>query len=167
MTVEEVNALSTSDFNAKFDFLFEHSPWIVAAAEARRPFASIAAMEAAFADVIEEAGEAKQIALLRAHPELAGKAAIAKELTDASTAEQASAGLDRLSPDEYALFHQLNDAYRTRFGFPFIIAVRTTTKRGILTAMHDRAANDVPAEIATARGEIAKIVHLRLADALA
>jgi 2-oxo-4-hydroxy-4-carboxy-5-ureidoimidazoline decarboxylase len=165
--IQQINALPPADFVAKFGFLFEHSPWIVEAAETRRPFASIAAMEAAMAAIIEDAGQEAQIALLRAHPELAGKAVLDKTLTEASTAEQASAGLDRLTPDEYATFHELNDAYRARFAFPFIICVRLTDKAGILAAMRARTANDVATEIAAARAEIAKIVHLRLEDALA
>ncbi len=167
MSVGAINALSAEAFVERFGFLFEHSPWIVAAAETRRPFADIAAMEAAMADVIEDAGEEAQIALLRAHPELAGKAVLDKTLTEASTAEQASAGLDRLTPDEYATFHRLNDAYRAKFDFPFIVCVRMTDKAGILAAMEARTANDRASEIAAARGEIAKIVHLRLRDVLA
>jgi 2-oxo-4-hydroxy-4-carboxy-5-ureidoimidazoline decarboxylase len=167
MSIQQINALPPADFVTRFGFLFEHSPWIVEAAETRRPFSSIAAMETAMAAIIEGAGEEAQIALLRAHPELAGKAVLDKTLTEASTAEQASAGLDRLSPDEYALFHELNDAYRAKFAFPFIICVRLTDKAGILAAMRARTANDVATEIAAARAEIAKIVHLRLEDALA
>ncbi len=165
--IDAINALDDADFIARFGFLFEHSPWIVATAATRRPFASIDAMESAMSQVIEEAGEEAQIALLRAHPELAGKAVIDRTLTEASTAEQASAGLDRLTPAEYATFHELNDAYRGKFGFPFIICVRLTDKAGILSAMRYRLEHDRPTEIATARAEIDKIVHLRLLDALA
>ena len=167
MTMVAINALAPSAFVERFGFLFEHSPWIVAAAEKRRPFAHIPAMETAMAAVIEEAGEDAQIALLRAHPELAGKAMIDRTLTAASAAEQASAGLDRLTPDEFETLHALNDAYRAKFDFPFIICVRLTDKAGILAALKARAANDRATEIAAARREIAKIVHLRLQDALA
>ena len=167
MTIAAINALTPSAFVERFGFLFEHSPWIVAAAAERRPFGDVAAMEAAMAAVIEEAGEDAQIALLRAHPELAGKAMIDRTLTAASAAEQASAGLDRLTPDEFETLHALNDAYRAKFDFPFIICVRLTDKAGILAALKARAANDRATEIAAARREIAKIVHLRLQDALA
>lgn len=167
MTIDDINALPESAFVERFGFLFEHSPWIVETAARHRPFADLAAMEAAMNAVIEEAGEDAQIALLRAHPELAGKAAMDKTLTDASAAEQASAGLDRLTRQEYATFHELNDTYRAKFAVPFIICVRLTDKAGILAAMRARLDNDRPAEIAAARGEIAKIVHLRLGDALA
>ena len=100
--------------------------------------------------------------LIRAHPELAGKAAIDRTLTDASTAEQASAGLDRLTQAEFDRFHALNAAYRDRFGFPFIICVRKTDKAGILAAMQTRLANDRATELAAALHEIGEIVRLRL-----
>lgn len=167
MTIGEINALSASDFLVRFGFLFEHSPWIVERVAARRPFADLAAMEAAMRAVVDDAGEDAQLALLRAHPELAGKAAIARTLTDASSLEQASAGLDQLTVDEYATFHALNDAYRARFGFPFIICVRLTDKAGILAALRDRTALSPSEELASARAEIGKIVHLRLQDAVA
>ena len=167
MMIAAINALTPSAFVERFGFLFEHSPWIVAAAAERRPFGDVAAMEAAMAAVIEEAGEDAQIALLRAHPELAGKAMIDRTLTAASAVEQATAGLDRLMPDEFETFHALNDAYRAKFDFPFIICVRLTDKAGILAALKARTANDRATEIAAARSEIAKIVHLRLQDALA
>ena len=115
--------------------------------------------------VMHEASAEEQLALIRAHPELAGKAAIDKTLTDASAAEQASAGLDRLMPAEFERFHALNAAYRERFGFPFIICVRLTDKAGILAAMEARLGNDRETEIAAALGQIGEIVRLRLEDA--
>jgi 2-oxo-4-hydroxy-4-carboxy-5-ureidoimidazoline decarboxylase len=114
--------------------------------------------------VVHEATPEEQLALIRAHPELAGKAAIDRTLTEASAAEQASAGLDRLTPEEYARFHDLNAAYKARFGFPFIICVRLTDKAGILAAMERRLNNDRDAEISTAIDQIGEIVRLRLAD---
>lgn len=167
MTLDAINALSKQDFVGAFGFLFEYSPWVVEQAAARRPFADRAAMEAAMRDVVNEAGEDAWIALLRAHPELAGKAAIDGDLTDASAAEQASAGLDRMTPEEFAHFHDLNNNYRTRHGFPFIICVRQTDRAGILAAMARRLDNDRPTELAAALAEVGKIVHLRLTDALA
>ncbi len=164
MTIDAINALADEDFVGRFGFLFEHSPWIVIEAGKRRPFADLAAMETAMADVVAEAHVHDQIKLLRAHPELASKAAIDKRLTDASNAEQASAGLDRLSPDEFDRFHDLNRRYRERFGFPFIICVRLTDKQGILAAMRQRLGHDEAQEIAAAHAEIGKIVHLRLMD---
>ncbi len=117
--------------------------------------------------VVAEAAPEERLALIRAHPELAGKAAIDRTLTDASAAEQASAGLDRLTPEEFAAFHALNAAYRERFGFPFIICVRLTDKAGILAAMRARLANERETEIAISLAEIAEIVRLRLTEAQA
>jgi 2-oxo-4-hydroxy-4-carboxy-5-ureidoimidazoline decarboxylase len=134
--------------------LFEHSPWV----EARAASHSHADLMA----VVHAATPEEQLALIRAHPELAGKAAIDGSLTEASAAEQASAGLDRLTEAEFDRFHALNAAYRQKFGFPFIICVRLTDKAGILAAMECRLANDRDTEIAAALDEIGKIVRLRL-----
>lgn len=145
----------------KHQALFEHSPWVEARAAARP---SSGDRHADLMAVVAEANDDERLALIRAHPELAGKAAIDRTLTDASAAEQASAGLDRLTPDEFARFHDLNAAYAKRFGFPFIICVRLTDKAGILAAMESRLANDRDSEIATAIAEIGKITALRLKD---
>lgn len=142
--------------------LFEHSPWIEARADA---LPSSGDRHADLMAVVHAATPEEQLALIRAHPELAGKAAIDKTLTEASAAEQASAGLDRLTEAEFAQFHALNAAYRERFGFPFIICVRLTDKAGILAAMEARLANDRDTEIATAIAQIGEIVRLRLEDA--
>jgi 2-oxo-4-hydroxy-4-carboxy-5-ureidoimidazoline decarboxylase len=141
--------------------LFEHSPWVEQRAAARPSSGD------RFADLmatVHGATSDEQMALIRAHPELAGKAVIDRTLTDASAAEQASAGLDRLSPEEFARFHALNAAYRDRFGFPFIICVRLTDKAGILAAMARRLTNDPATEVATALAEIGEIVRLRLGE---
>lgn len=141
--------------------LFEHSPWVEARADARP------ASGDRWADlmaVMHDATADEQLALIRAHPELAGKAAIDRTLTQASAAEQASAGLDRLTPDEFQRFHALNAAYRDRFGFPFIICVRLTDKAGILAAMERRLSHERDTEIATALEQIGEIVRLRLKD---
>lgn len=141
--------------------LFEHSPWVEDRADARP---SSGDRWTDLMTVVHGASGEEQLALIRAHPELAGKAAIDRTLTDASAAEQASAGLDRLTPDEYARFHDLNAAYRERFGFPFIICVRLTDKAGILAAMEQRLSHGRDVEIATAIGQIGEIVRLRLKD---
>lgn len=141
--------------------LFEHSPWVEARADER---VSSGDRHADLMAVVREASAEEQLALIRAHPELAGKAALDRTLTEASAAEQASAGLDRLSEAEFARFHALNAAYRERFGFPFIICVRLTDKAGILNAMEARLANDRDTEIATAIAQIREIVRLRLED---
>ena len=139
--------------------LFEHSPWVEARADARP---SSGDRHADLMAVLYDASPEEQLALIRAHPELAGKAAVDGRLTAASAAEQASAGLDRLTQAEYDRFHVLNAAYRERFGFPFIICVRLTDKAGILAAMERRLGNDRNAEIAEALHQIGEIVRLRL-----
>ena len=141
--------------------LFEHSPWVEERADARP---SSGDRHADLMAVLHGATPEEQLALIRAHPELAGKAAIDRTLTEASAAEQASAGLDRLSPEEYDRFHALNAAYRERFAMPFIICVRLTDKAGILAAMERRLANDRDEEVATAVAQIGEIVRLRLQD---
>ncbi len=161
MTLADINALDTPAFVARFGALFEHSPWVAARAAALRPFADL---HAGLMAAVDSASAAEQLALIQAHPELAGKAAIDRTLTEASAAEQQSAGLDRLTPAEYEHFHALNAAYATRFGFPFIICVRLTDKAGILAAMAQRLGNDRDTEMAAALAEIGKIVRLRLAD---
>jgi 2-oxo-4-hydroxy-4-carboxy-5-ureidoimidazoline decarboxylase len=155
--------LSDADFVRRFGFLFEHSPWVVARAAARRPFADL---HAGLMQAVYDATPEERLALIRAHPELAGKAAIDKTLTAESTAEQASAGLDRLTEAEFARFHELNARYRERFAFPFVICVRLTDKAGILAAMERRLGNDRDAELDAAIAEVGKIVRLRLEDAL-
>jgi 2-oxo-4-hydroxy-4-carboxy-5-ureidoimidazoline decarboxylase len=139
--------------------LFEHSPWVEARAD-ERP--SSGDRHADLMAVVHDASPEEQLALIRAHPELAGKAAVDGRLTDASAAEQASAGLDRLTQAEFDRFHALNAAYAEKFGFPFIICVRLTDKASILAAMERRLANDRDTEIAAALDEIGEIVRLRL-----
>ena len=163
MTPDEVNALDHAGFVARFGELFEHSPWVVERAAALRPFDDVHAglMAVVFAAPLED-----KLSLIRAHPELAGKAAIDRTLTAASTSEQASVGLDRLTPEEFERFHALNAAYRERFDLPFIICVRLTDKAGILAAMEQRLASSREAEVETALDQIGDIVRLRL-EALA
>lgn len=141
--------------------IFEHSPWVEERADARP---SSGDRHADLMAVVHGASPDERLALIRAHPELAGKAAIDKTLTSASAAEQASAGLDRLTPQEFESFHALNAAYRDKFGFPFIICVRLTDKAGILAAMKGRLQNDRETEIAAAIAQIGEIVRLRLQD---
>ena len=137
--------------------LFEHSLWVEARADARPPSGD---RPADLMAVVHDATPDEQLALIRAHPELAGKAAV--DLTEASAAEQASAGLDRLTQAEFDRFQALNAAYAAKFGFPFIICVRLTDKAGILAAMERRLANGRDTEIAEALHQIGEIVRLRL-----
>lgn len=164
MTLADVNRLDRDGFTAALGHLFEHSPWVAEAAWERRPFASREAIARAMMAAVEEANPAAQLALVRAHPDLAGKAAIAGELTADSAREQAGAGLDRLSPDEFGRFHALNAAYLARFGFPFIICVRQHDKASILAAFERRLAAAPDVERAQALHEIGEIVKLRLSD---
>jgi len=143
--------------------LFEHSPWVEERADARP---SSGDRHADLMAIVHDATTDEQLALIRAHPELVGKAAIDGTLTKASAAEQASAGLDRMTPAEYERFHALNAAYRERFDFPFIICVRLTDKAGILVAMETRLANSREQEISTAIEQIGEIVRLRLEEAV-
>lgn len=151
--------MTRAEFIARYRELFEHSPWVVERAADAQPFDDL---HAGLVAVVADASPDEQLDLIRAHPELAGKAAIDKTLTEASTTEQASAGLDRLTQAEYDRFHTLNRAYREAFGFPFIICVRKTNKAGILNAMESRLGNTRETEFATALHEIGEIVRLRL-----
>ena len=166
IALADLNAMDRAAFAHALRFAFELSPWVVERAWDARPFTSVDALHRSMMDVLDAASLADKLALIRAHPELAGKAAIAKELTAESNAEQASAGLDRLTPDEFARFHALNAAYQQRFGFPFIIAVRLNDKASILAAMQARLAHDEAAEIAEAITQIGQISKLRLLDAV-
>ncbi len=166
LTLARLNSMNQTGFTTALGFAFELSPWVVERAWSERPFASVEAMHGAMMAVLEGATTADKLALIRAHPELASKAAIAKTLTAESNAEQASAGLDKLTPEEFARFHDLNAAYRDRFGFPFIICVRLNDKASILAAMQARLSNDEASEIAEAIAQIGLISKLRLLDAV-
>ncbi|TXL71959.1 2-oxo-4-hydroxy-4-carboxy-5-ureidoimidazoline decarboxylase [Vineibacter terrae] len=165
MTMSDINALDHDAFLARVGPVFEHSPWIAQRAWAARPFDGVAGLHQAMMAVVAAASADEQVALLQAHPDLAGKAARAGSLTADSTREQAGAGLDRLSDTEYDRFDRLNRAYRERFGFPFIVAVKRHTKESILAACEARLGNDRATEIGTALAEVGLITRLRL-DAL-
>ena len=166
MTIPQLNRLSREDFIGAVGFAFERSAWIASAAWERRPFRSIGDLHAAMVRVVEQTPQPEQVALIAAHPDLAGRLAREGRLTAASTVEQRSAGLDRLTPDESARFDALNAAYRERFAFPFVICAREHTKQTILAELESRTHNDRQTEIRTALGEIAKIARLRLETAL-
>jgi 2-oxo-4-hydroxy-4-carboxy-5-ureidoimidazoline decarboxylase len=165
LTLPAVNRMTAAEFREALGGVFEHSPWIAERAWAARPFASVAALHAAMTRAVREASQEEQLALLCAHPDLAGRAARAGELTAASRAEQSGAGLDRLSDAEYERFGRLNAAYRAKFGFPFIIAARRHDTAAILAAFERRLGHTREAEIEAALTEVADITRLRL-DAL-
>ena len=155
--------MSASDFVSRFGGIYEHSSWV---AERAEPFvadtASIDAIGRAMADCVDNASPELQLALIRAHPDLAGKAQMAGELTAASTDEQASAGLDHCTPEEYRSFQALNERYKDKFGFPFVMAVRDSDRADILASFEARLENDYAEEFETAIVEIHKIARLRL-----
>lgn len=161
-TLAEINALDRAGFVARLGGIFEHSPWIAERAAAARPFASLAALHAAMARAMRAGSEAEKLALLRAHPELAGREAQEGRLTADSRGEQKSAGLDRLDAAEMQRLAELNAAYRAKFGFPFIIAVRARTKDQILAEFARRLARGEADEFATALGEVETIARIRL-----
>lgn len=164
LTIAELNALDAAAFAARLAHVFEHAPWVAARAAARRPFHGRDDLHRAMREVIAAASEAEQLALLRGHPDLAGKAAIAGGLTPDSRREQQGAGLDRLTPAEYERFHALNRAYKERFGFPFILAVKGKSKDDILAAFATRAGHERPAEFREALDQVGRIAAFRLAD---
>jgi 2-oxo-4-hydroxy-4-carboxy-5-ureidoimidazoline decarboxylase len=162
VTLHALNAMDGRQFAAALGGAFEHSPWVAERAWAARPFESLDALHTAMAAVVHDAGPERQLALLRAHPDLAGRAARAGAVAADSAAEQASAELDRLTDAEYERFARLNAHYRERFGFPFIIAVRRHDKAGILAAFETRLRNDAGQERETALAEVLAIARLRL-----
>jgi 2-oxo-4-hydroxy-4-carboxy-5-ureidoimidazoline decarboxylase len=164
MTFAHLNSASREEFVQALGFAFEHSPWIAQAAWERRPFASIEALHGAMLDVLAQAPDEARVALIVAHPDLAGRVAREGRLTAASQGEQTGAGLDRLAAQEVSRFDRLNDAYRSRFGFPFVICAREHNAASILDAMQARSENDRTTEIDTALVEIGKIARLRLDD---
>ena len=160
ITLDEVNGLSREEFTRVIGPAFEHSPWIAEAVAQQRPFASIAGLHAAMCAIVRNAGEEKQLALIRAHPDLVGRVVLTAE----SNREQTAAGLMQLTPDEVALFNRYNTEYKSRFSFPFIICARKNKKEAILGAFPVRLTNSREAEIRTALDQIFQIAELRLAD---
>lgn len=164
LDLSALNAATVADFAAALDGIFEHSPWIAEQTAARRPFASRFTLLEALCATMFEAPPAQQLALIRAHPELAGAAAQRGELTVDSTAEQAGAGLTGAAPGAVSELQALNAAYRDKFGFPFVISVKGRQRDDIVAEMRRRLGHDADAERATALAEIARIADFRLAD---
>ena len=162
-----LNSLDCAAFVSALGHLFEHSPWVAEQTWAQRPFKDPAQLHAELCRTMQSASVEKQMELIRAHPDLAGRLARQNQLTKESTREQASAGLDLLSDTERVDFQKLNDEYRSRFGFPFIICARLNAKDTIVNAMKSRLTNSAAAEKAAALVEIEKIAWLRLQDTLA
>ena len=156
------------DFIRRFGGIFEHSPWVAERAYDRAASSGLTAgtVHSALCNAFRAASPAERLRVLRAHPDLAGKLAVAGELTADSKAEQASAGLDRLSPEEHSRFTGLNTTYTKKFGFPFIIAVKGLTKEDILAAFERRIDNSKEEEFETACAEVERIARLRLRSML-
>ena len=164
ISLTDLNALTLDEFVRVVGPVFEHSPWIAKMTWVAKPFASVKQLHAALTETVTFAGETKQLALIRAHPDLVGQLALAGTLTRESTREQASAGLDKLSPTEILLFQKNNAAYQEKFNFPFVICARQNKKAAILAGFEKRLKNTRGQEIKTALEEVFKIAELRLRD---
>jgi 2-oxo-4-hydroxy-4-carboxy-5-ureidoimidazoline decarboxylase len=163
MSLAAANAMSPDEFAAVFGDVAEHSPWVARAAAGRRPFATRQSMIDAFAEAVRNADRNAALALIRAHPDLAGRA----ELTDDSSREQAGAGLSHLTPEEFARFSELNDRYRAKFGFPFILAVKGAAKEQILSSFADRLMHSAEEELGAAIDQICRIFRFRIEERVA
>ena len=163
MNLAAVNALEPAEFVRVVGPVFEDSPWIAAAVAGQRPFGGVGDLWTATCAVVRGAPEEKQLALIRAHPDLVGRAVLTAE----SRGEQAAAGLTDLAPEEVARFGKYNAEYRARFGFPFVICARLNKKDAILAAFPVRLGHTIEQERATALEEIYKIARLRLDDLIA
>ena len=162
MTIADLNASDRDAFVAALGWIFEDSPWVADRAWNRRPFDSFDALHAAMIGVVAEATKAEQLALLRAHPDLGTRARI----SEASTGEQRGAGLDQLTPDEFARLQRVNEEYRARFGFPFLFAVKGSTKHDVLAALESRVTRTRDEEFAEALQQVYKIARFRLEEML-
>ena len=158
MTLADLNAADLPAFRDAVGWVFEHSPWVAERAWRSRPFATLESLHAAMVDAVAEASPAEQLLLIRAHPDLGTRA----RMSAASEDEQAGAGLDRLTPNEFDRLHCFNTAYREKFGFPFIYAVRGAGKHDILAALETRLAAEPEAERAAALAQIYRIAQFRL-----
>lgn len=163
-SLDDVNAIDAETFVARYGDVAEHSPWVARQAGAMRPFASRAEMIDAFASAVAGASVDRQLELICAHPDLAGKAAMRGELTEDSKSEQTGAGLNALSPEEFEAFTRLNANYKSKFGFPFIFAVKGATKHMILAAFAKRLNNAPTAEFQEAISQISNILRFRLEE---
>ncbi|HSY43904.1 MAG TPA: 2-oxo-4-hydroxy-4-carboxy-5-ureidoimidazoline decarboxylase, partial [Candidatus Acidoferrum sp.] len=162
--LSRLNKLNREEFSSIVGPVFEHSSWIAEKVWPKKPFTGIQELHSAMCDVVRDAGLEKQLALIRAHPDLVGRAALSGTLTRESTNEQAGAGLNKLSPGEISLFQKQNEAYRSKFGFPFVICARMNKKEAILAGFERRLQNTTEQEVYIALEEIFKIAEFRLRD---
>jgi 2-oxo-4-hydroxy-4-carboxy-5-ureidoimidazoline decarboxylase len=162
-TIQQVNDLSSTEFEKAFGDVAEHSPWVARNAAGDRPFVSRESMIRAFHEAVHSASETAQLALIRAHPDLASKA----KLTHDSSREQAQAGLDTLSAEEFARLTHLNELYKSKFDFPFIFAVKGATKQQILASFAERVNHSKVDEFAMALDQVCRIFRFRIEDRVA
>jgi OHCU decarboxylase len=165
-SITQLNAMPQAEFTAALGGLFEHSPWVAEAAWQARPFRDAADLHARMAAAMHDAPFPRTLALLRAHPELAGKAMVSKSLTADSTSEQTRSGLTQCTPEEFARLTELNSAYNRKFGWPFILAVRHLDRAAIIRAFAERLENDAAAEFSNNLKNIETITRWRLDDLL-
>jgi len=163
-TLALINSFSREDFVCVIGPVFEDSPWIAEGTWQTRPFKSVDLLHKALCKTVQTSTEDKQIDLIRAHPDLVGRAALAGTLNPASTSEQASVGLNQLTEEEIGAFQKFNQSYRDKFGFPFVICARLNKKEAILKGFEERLEHSRKEEIKTALAEIEKIAYLRLQD---
>jgi 2-oxo-4-hydroxy-4-carboxy-5-ureidoimidazoline decarboxylase len=167
ITLADLNACSSDDFVAKLANIFEYSPWIAEQAASARPFAGIQALFESMKAAVDRAPSQLRLALIKAHPDLANKTRRAEGLTAESNTEQNSAGLDRLSDAEYQAFERVNNAYRSKFGYPYVVCVRRQTRDSILRDFERRLPNDADTEARKSIEEICRIAALRLDEIVA
>lgn len=160
----QLNAMPRDAFVAVLAGIFEHSPWVAEGAADARPFASTQALHREMTGIVAGANAQAQLALINAHPELAGKAAVRGELTAESTREQSAAGLSQCTQEEFDRLQRLNRAYREKFGFPFILAVRGYDRGGIIANFEARVTNTREVELRASLEQIYRIAQFRLAD---
>jgi OHCU decarboxylase len=166
LTIARLNSLEREEFVRFIGPVFEHSPWIAEATWPRRPFKDREDLHRALRETVEHSSDEQKLALICAHPDLVGRAALAGSLTPQSASEQSQAGLTGLASEEIALFHDFNRRYREKFGFPFVICARLNKKQAILDGFRLRLAHSRPEEVQAALDEIYKIAYLRLQDML-
>src|ERR1051326_5959683 len=163
MTIDEINSFSREQFVASLGWVFEHSPWVAERAWEMRPFAGLSQLHTAIKQVVNSASREEQLALLRAHPDLGTRARISA----ASSDEQSGAGLDKLDSDQYQLLQRLNNEYREKFCFPFLYAVKGSTKYDILRSLEQRLGNAVEEEFHEALEQVYRIALFRLQGLIA
>ena len=162
MTIDEINSLSREEFVTALGWVFEHSPWVAERAWMRRPFSDLDSLHRAMTEEVERATHEEQLTLLRAHPDLGARAS----MSTASAGEQSGVGLDRLTPEEYQRLQQSTADYRKKFGFPFLYAVKGSTKYDILRALEQRLESSPAEEFRQALAQVYRIAMMRMKEVI-